>query len=166
MKTGDRQIIARSLAPVQTTATSSRLAPPQGVPLSGLRYFLAKPPRSPKGLEIVPLRAWRLGERLFSGRKLNGRSVPWITLRRRTPPSPRRTRMTTHTKTRCASHLSARTGRACGAMHPCGKTARFGSPHGPFGANWDRLLIPFASPPRRSRPLFRGAGTKRGIQTP
>ena len=64
----NRQIIARSLAPVQTTATSSRLAPPQGVPLSGLRYFLAKPPRSPKGLEIVPLRAWRLGERLFSGR--------------------------------------------------------------------------------------------------
>jgi hypothetical protein len=44
-----------------------------------LRYFLAKPPRSPKGLEIVPLRAWRLGERLFSGRKWNGRSIPWIT---------------------------------------------------------------------------------------
>jgi hypothetical protein len=68
--------MAHSLVPSQTTATSSRLAPPQGVPLSGLRYFLAKPPRSPKGLEIVPLRAWRLGERLFSGRKWNGRSVP------------------------------------------------------------------------------------------
>jgi hypothetical protein len=66
----------------------------------------------------------------------------------------------------CASHLSAQTGRAGGAMHPCGNTARFGSPHGPFGAIWDRLLIPFASTPRRSCPSFRRAGTKRGIQTP
>ena len=38
--------------------------------------------------------------------------------------------------------------------------------HGPFGANRDRLLSLFASKPSRSRPSFRRAKTKRGIQTP
>jgi hypothetical protein len=107
--------------------------------------------------------------RLMDGPSLAGlphlRGRPPV-LRRRTPPSPRRTRMTPHVQTRCASHSSARTGRAGGAMHPCGNTACFGSPHSPFGAIWDRLLSLFASTPSRSRSLFRRAGTKRGIQTP
>jgi len=38
------------------------MAPPQGASGSNSPYFLAKPPRSPRGSEAIPLRTLRLGE--------------------------------------------------------------------------------------------------------
>jgi len=51
-------------------------------------------------------------------------------------------------------------------MLHCGKTALITAPHDPIRANQARLLSLFASKPSRSRPSFRRAKTKRGIQTP
>ena len=163
---------AASCAWTRTACLSSRLSVSRGP--STLPYLLLLSlPRHTSSLSSSHALSSTLRRKTLS-RLMEGPSLAWLphlrgwppVLRPRTPPSPRRTRMTPHVQTRCASHLSAQTGRAGGAMHPCGITARFGSPHSPFGTNQVRLLIPFASTPRRSRPLFRRAGTKRGIQTP
>ena len=151
---------AASCAWTRTACLSSRLSVSRGP--STLPYLLLLSlPRHTSSLSSSHALSSTLRRKTLS-RLMEGPSLAWLphlrgwppVLRPRTPPSPRRTRMTTHAKTRCASHSSARTGRAGGALRPCGISARFGSPHGSFGAHQARLLSLFTSTPSRRCPSF------------